>query len=95
MCHERTECMCCKMSDLCFLCFTLFYILLLSRKESANTGTGWCNYFLRCCHGDSYTEIFTINTVIFFSECSSCLKAIIIFKIKQFSSLNQHLLIYN
>lgn len=34
------------MSDLCFLCFTLFYILLLSRKEMANNSTGWCNYFL-------------------------------------------------
>lgn len=41
--QDTTEFRCWKMSDLCFLCLTLFYV---SNLNSAHNSTGWCKYFL-------------------------------------------------
>lgn len=93
MYQETTASICWKMSDVCFLCYTLFCVSNLSRKESAHSSTQWCNYFL-CWHVATATVITVIcrQKSCHFSKCSELLKVIMLFLIKQFSSLAQRLL---
>lgn len=94
MYQETTESICWRMSDLCFLCFTLlFYVSNLSRNKVLTTAQDGA--IISCVDMLPQRQLFTViycHKLVILSECSELLKAIMLFLIKQFSSPDQRLL---